>query len=211
VWTHNYPVDGESIQNSFAGYLSDAWRPTRRLTLNLGLRLEQSAAYVPPQNKVQGPFGTAGDFPRLDIGTWTRLAPRIGAALDVTGDGRTVVKGTYGIYNHDWPYDFALTYNQNNVSVAQYRWRDLNGDGSYQPGEVNLNLNGPDFIAITGANNNVINPGLDLPHTHEMTGSIERELPGHISVRGLLVYKRVIGTYLTTFNTCARTVSTTSS
>ena len=40
------------------------------------------------------------------------------------------MKGTYGRYNHDWPYDFALTYNQNNVSVTQYRWRDLDRDAA---------------------------------------------------------------------------------
>jgi hypothetical protein len=85
--------------------------------------------------------------------------------------------------------------------VTQYRWHDLNGDGAYQPGEVNLNLNGQDFIGITGANNSIINPSLMLPHTHEATGSIERELPAHMSVRGLFVYKRGIASYITTFNT----------
>lgn len=200
-WTHNYPVDGESVQNNYAVYASDAWHPARRLTVNLGVRVDRSVVYVPPQNKVQGPFGAAGQFPRLEVGEWTRAVPRIGAAFDVAGNGKTVVKGSYGVYNHDWPYDFALTYNQNNVSVTQYRWRDLNGDGAYQPGEVNLNLNGPDFIAITGANNSVVNPSLMLPYTHEATGSLERELPAHMSVRGLFVYKKVIGTYITTFNT----------
>jgi hypothetical protein len=200
-WTHNYPVDGGSVQNNYAVYASDAWRPTRRLTMNLGLRADRSVVYVPPQTKVQGPFGPSGEFPRLDVGTWTRLAPRIGAAFDLSGDGKTVVKASYGAYNHDWPYDFALTYNQNNVSITQFRWHDLNGDGAYQPGEVNLNLNSPDFITTVGANNNVVNPALKLPHTHEVTGSLERELPGHMSVRGLFVYKRVMDAYTTTFNT----------
>jgi Carboxypeptidase regulatory-like domain len=200
-WTHNYPVDGGSVQNNYAVFVSDTWRPTRRLTVNAGLRLDQSVVEVPPQNKVQGPYGTSGQFARVDVGTWTRLAPRVGAALDVVGDGKTVVKGSYGRYNHDWPYDFALTYNQNNVSVTQYRWRDLNRDAAYQPGEVNLDLNSLDFIATTGANTNVVNPDLRLPHTHEATGSIERELPGQMSVRGLFVYKRVVDNYTTAFNT----------
>jgi hypothetical protein len=169
--------------------------------MNLGLRADRSVVYVPPQTKVQGPFGPSGEFPRLDVGTWTRLAPRIGAAFDLSGDGKTVVKASYGAYNHDWPYDFALTYNQNNVSITQFRWHDLNGDGAYQPGEVSLNLNSPDFITTVGANNNVVNPALKLPHTHEVTGSLERELPGHMSVRGLFVYKRVMDAYTTTFNT----------
>jgi hypothetical protein len=200
-WTHNYPVNGESVQNNYAFYASDAWRATHRLTVNLGLRVDRNVAYVPAQNKVQGAFGTSGQFPRLELGEWTRAVPRVGAAFDATGDGKTVVKGSYGMYNHDWPYDFALTYNQNNVSVTQYRWHDVNRDAAYQPGEVNLNLNGPDFIGITGANNSVVNSSLMLPYTHEATGSVERELPAHMSVRGLFVYKRVVGNYITTFNT----------
>lgn len=200
-WTHNYPVDGRSEQNSYAAFITDTWRPTRRLTINAGVRLDRSVAFVPPQTKVPGPFGRSGEFARVDIGTWTRVVPRLGGAFDVTGDGRTVVKGSYGQYSHDWPYDFALTYNQNNVSVTQYRWRDLNRDGAYQPGEVNLNVDGPDFIAITGANNNVVNPELRMPRTHEATGSIERELPGRMSLRGLFVYKRAVDNYITNFNT----------
>ena len=200
-WTHNYPVDGGSIQNNYAYFLSDAWRPTRRLTVNLGLRLDRSVVAVPPQTKEQGAFGTSGQFAKVDVGTWTKLAPRVGAAFDLTGDGKTVAKGSFGRYNHDWPYDFALTYNQNNVSVTQYRWRDLNRDAAYQPGEVNLDLNGLDFIATTGANTNVVNPDLRMPHTYETTGSIERELPGQMSIRGLFVYKKVVDNYTTAFNT----------
>ena len=201
LWTHNYPVDGVARQNSYAVYASDSWRPARRVTVNLGLRVDRSVTAVPAQTKVAGPFSAAGSFPPVDVGSWTRLAPRAGAALDVAGDGKTVIKGTYGWYNHDWPYDFALTYNRNNVTVTQFRWRDLNGDRAYQPGEVNLDPDGNDFLAFTGANTSIINPDLRLPHTHEATGSIERELPGNISVRALFVYKQVVDTYTTAFNT----------
>ena len=55
---------------------------------------------------------------------------------------------------------FAQTFNQNAVSQTVYRWRDLNRNDDYDPGEVNLDVNsGGDFISTTAAANNVFNPG----------------------------------------------------
>lgn len=192
----NYPVEGRSNQNLYAAYVSDSWKASRRLTLNLGLRWERNVNWVGEQVKEQGRFGNSGVYPRVDTGSFWGLAPRVGAALDLTGDGKTVLKGTYGWYNHEWPFDFGVgfsqAYNQNTVTTSVYRWRDQDGNSDYTPGEVNLDPNGPDFLSVSGATNNLVNPDLKLIHTHEVTGSIERELFGSVSVRGLYVYKKAV-------------------
>lgn len=194
--THNFPVAGESRQNLYVAYVSDTWRPSRRLTLNLGLRWERNVNWVAPQVKVQGRFGTSGTFPRVEAGSFWGLAPRAGVAFDLSGNGKTVVKGTYGWYNHEWPFDFnvgfAQAYNQNTVTTIVYRWRDQDRNNDYTPGEVNLDPDGSDFLSVSGATNNVVNPDLKLVHTHEVTGAIEQELAGSMSIRGLYVYKKVI-------------------
>jgi hypothetical protein len=92
---------------------------------------------------------------------------------------------------------FAQQYNQNSVVTTVYRWRDQDGNDDYTPGEVNLDPNGPDFLSISGVTSNVVNPDLRLPHTHEVTGAIERELPGNMSLRGLYVYKRAVEQFAT--------------
>ena len=91
---------------------------------------------------------------------------------------------------------YANRFNQNSSITYTYRWHDLNGDGNYQPGEVNLDLNGPDFLSVTGATNNRVNPNLKLPHTHEATTSLERELGKGLSIRGLFVYKKLFDAIL---------------
>ena len=132
----------------------------------------------------------------MEVGTWNGLAPRAGVAFDLSGDGKTVVKSTYGWYNFDFELvNFASRYNQNSTVTYNYRWHDLNGDGNYQPGEVNLDLNGVDFLNVTGATNNLINQDLKLPHQHEVTASLERELGKGLSIRGLYVYKRIVDTH----------------
>jgi hypothetical protein len=67
----------------------------------------------------------------------------------------------------------------------------LDGNGNYEPGEVDLNTNGPDFISTTNIANTVLNPNLELGHQQEVTGSIEHELGTNIAVRGLYLYKRL--------------------
>ena len=194
----NRPVKGISRENVLAGFLMDTWRPTPRLTLNLGLRYERQTHFVPPQTKVQGTYGTSGDFPQVEVGTWTGLAPRAGVAFDLSGDGKTVLKSTYGWYNFDFELvNFAGRYNQNTQVVYNYRWNDPNGDGLFQPGEVNTALNGPDFLNVTGATNNLVNPDLRLPHQHEVTAALERELGSGMSIRWLYVYKRIVDTHMT--------------
>lgn len=193
IAVRNFPVDGESYQNIYAAYVQDTWTPSKRLTLNLGLRWERNVHYVPPQVKVQGRFGTSGTFPKIDAGTFAAFAPRVGVAFDLSGDGKTAAKGTYGWFNHQLNLNgYSLSFSQNSVVIYNYRWRDLDGNDDYTEGEVNLDLNGPDFLSVSGGTNNVVNPDQRLPHTHEATASLERELGAGLSVRGLFVYKRVV-------------------
>ena len=189
VVTANFPVDGKSSTDSEAAFVTDTWRATKRLTVNLGLRAEHANAYVPPQTKVQGVFGGSGTFARIEGGTWTNWAPRAGVAFDVTGDGKTVVKGTYGWFNELLADGFANAYNPNTQTSTTYRWHDLNNDKLYQPGEVDLSLSGLDFVSVTGGSTTFRYPGLKKPYAQEVTASLEREFPGAMSVRALYVYQ----------------------
>lgn len=97
-------------QNVFGFYFQDDWQVRPNFTLNLGMRYEP---YLSPTEK-WGRVSTYLDYvtqtqfsnPRTD-GTDTyfdspgekNFSPRLGFAWDVTGDGRTAVRGGAGIYH----------------------------------------------------------------------------------------------------------------
>lgn len=189
----NAPVQPVNAQDIYAGYIKDTWRITDNLTANLGVRFEYQHAYIPEQSKDASPgFATlfpAGNFPYKDIETWFSAVPRLGLAWSVTP--KTVIKGSYGRYNGGMIGEggFASPFNANGSVTATYRWRDQDRNGDYTPGEVNLDLNGGDFLSITGSANNVNNPDLRQPMTNEFTAGFERELANNLGFRTLYVYK----------------------
>ncbi len=224
---YNYPIT-ENRENLVDGgfYGQDTWRIGGRLTLNLGLRLDQFSTSIPAQNKPGDAFGppwvpsasgnpniyvgAAQSFPQVDTGAWWSLAPRVGANWDVRGNGKTVIKGSFGKYNWTPGDDYGSPFNQDTTSVSTYRWSGagctealaLAGRCDYVPGSVNLNPNGPDFQSILGGSNgatvklsnSVINPNLQQQYSLNYQLFLEREV-----APGLLA--RVGYTYIQNQNT----------
>jgi hypothetical protein len=135
--THFSQVNKSALDNlwypTFAGFVQDDWKVTRRLTLNLGLRGDHLGSWEPftstgvatyTGNTAIGPnafapgitwHGANSSIPlsgrTVDAITWQ---PRIGLALDLRGNGKTVLRGGWGEYGYrdQWndyatPVDFA--------------------------------------------------------------------------------------------------------
>lgn len=193
IQIRNSPTQPDSRANYYAGYIKDTWRLTDRVTLNLGLRIEQQKAFLPEQSKEASPmFPTlfpAASYDRLDVLTWNTVVPRVGLAWDVAN--KTVVKGTFGRFVNGMDDGFANAYNPLSNVTMTFKWRDLDGNRDYTPGEVLLNPNGGDFVGITGSSSARLNPDLKPAMTTESTLGVEREVMQNLGVRVLYVNKRV--------------------
>ncbi|MGE3510346.1 MAG: carboxypeptidase regulatory-like domain-containing protein [Vicinamibacterales bacterium] len=92
-----YEVNDRRIANRAGAnihslYVQDQWTLGNKLTLNLGVRTEDERipTFRPEYQE------TAFHFTFAD-----KLAPRLGAAYDIRGDGRVKVFGSWGLY-YDW-------------------------------------------------------------------------------------------------------------
>ena len=193
----NLPIKPSNRADIYAVYAQDRWRVHEKVTANLGVRWERQHAYLPEQTYGGSPdFPTvfpAGTFAYQDLRTWVRTVPRLGLAWDL--DGKSVVKTSFGLYNVNIGPSFGFAYNKNALSRTTFRWRDSDGNGDYTPGETNLNLNGPDFLTLSGGGTALPAPDLREPMTTEVTAGFERQLYPNVGVRTMYVYRRVIDRY----------------
>jgi hypothetical protein len=83
---------------SQAIYLSDQWT-LKRLTLTAGIRYDHFNVGTLPIEIPADRFIGARSYPaRKDIPNYNDITPRVGAALDVFGNGRTAIRGSWGRY-----------------------------------------------------------------------------------------------------------------
>ena len=174
-------LDQESL------FVNDTWA-IGRLTLNAGVRWDRYKGWLPEQNQLGAVVGPVvvqtKTFPERDLFTWNQVAPRIGVVFDLTGDGRTVVKGNYGLYWHNPGVGIPNNANPNTgTKSATYTWTDTNLDKRWQPGEETSRTT----ASLEGAIE--LDPNIKAPYSHEAAGWLERQLTDTIGVRGGFVYK----------------------
>ena len=196
IATRNTPVFPDNKSTYLGLYFQDVWTLARRLTLSLGARYAYDSAFAPEQCREAGQFAAAFCYDKIQMNKWNTVVPRLNAAFDVFGDGRTVVKGGWGRFVH---FREIITELQpiarNNLTVTTWDWRDLNGNRNYDPGEVNLDPNGPDFRSISGVTDAVVNPNEKPPKAEQFSVTLEHELAGNWAVRATGIYARNFDEY----------------
>jgi hypothetical protein len=137
VNTYNTPVSRTSYVQDTAFFAQDKWSVSRRLTVNLGLRIEKFRGWQPEVCQVQTQFVAGQCFAALeDVPNWLDPSPRLGVIYDVQGDGRTAIKVGVSRYNIGTATGHIDRVNPVGVTSDTRTWRDDNGDRIPQISEL---------------------------------------------------------------------------
>jgi hypothetical protein len=177
VVTYNYPTDAPTYQNQGGWFMQNSWRPAKQLTINLGLRIDHYATGLPSVIRKAAQFADAATFPALETGSWTKLAPRIGLAWNIFSNNKTVLRASFGRYNHAFGDDYAGAFSQSGVGTVTYPWNAPVGATVLAPGQLGS------AITTSGGSTQLLNPHLDEPYTNEFVAGVEREIVPGIALR----------------------------
>jgi len=122
-----------------------------------------------------GRFVPARSFPEIEVPSWTNVSPRLGAAYDLFGTGKTALKGNIGLYVQSEGTGFANTYNPQIFSTDTRTWDDLNRDDIAQENE----LGAPQNLNFGVRRNQNPDPDIKRPYQWVSDVGIQHELlPG---------------------------------
>lgn len=180
VTVRNTPTEAKERLNADLGvYAQDSWT-RKRLTVNVGVRMDHLNASI-EETSVQGgrfvPLRYQEQIPNLP--NFTNFSPRLGAAYDLFGDAKTALKISYGKYMETWTTGFARRYNPM-LSQSEVRtWSDVNGDDIAQDGEI-----GPSPNRLFGVLAQTRRPSEDIQRGYntELTAGVQHELVPGVSV-----------------------------
>ena len=169
-------------------FLNDTWS-MGRVSLNLGVRWDRYRGWMPEQEQIAFSIGPVSvpeqTFDERQFYVWNAFAPRAGLTYDLAGNGKTVIKASYGLFWHNPGPGVSANANpnQNNKSVT-YTWNDRNGDLHYQLGEE---VGAPTATTLAGTIQ--LDPDITQPFSHDVTFYLERQIASTIAARVGFVYK----------------------
>jgi len=200
---------GEASSKSQALFVQDSWQVMNRLTLNLGVRIE---------NETVPNFGDAANSQAIEFGWFDKVSPRIGLAYDLTGDNKTKLFFSYGWFYDRFKYElprgsfggdfFRRDYFEilpaRGVAYTAYTLQNILGSNPDPIGgtcpipgttgysvcqfdfRIATNLEGAD-IFDTGA----VDPNLKAARQSEYTIGVERQLWNNFLLSARYTHKQV--------------------
>ena len=198
---YNTPNTGVNTVRHLSGFIQDSWAATSRLTLNLGVRYDRYAMGWPQQSisPTHSDIWAPQQVGARNVLTWANAGPRVGAAFDLTGEGRSVVKLFAGRYY--WNPSTNIVDDENPVgqAAARFAFHDRNGNRVLDAGPSGGLADSPELGrrigTLGGAGTVTVDPDLTSAYGHELSAHFEQQVAGDLTLRGSYVYKNTRNLY----------------
>jgi hypothetical protein len=177
-------VVGSGSGHTAGLFVQDAWRIGKRLTVNAGIRSEREV--VPEFAR-----SLAGQA-AIDLGFGDKLAPRVGAAYDVRGDGRWKLYGSWGVFYDVFKYYAAMQFGSADqivytFTLDTYDWPNLLGNPACPPA-----CPGTLLQQVTKSGSAVpVDPGLQPMRSQEAVVGLEHQWKPNLVVAARYVHKQL--------------------
>jgi hypothetical protein len=183
-----FTTQGDVTSDNIGLFLQDSWTIGQRFTVNAGLRTERER--VPS-------FVTGDGFPEtaIEFGFDQKLAPRLGFAWDVAGNGKWKLFGSWGLFyditrlempRGSFGADHWLEYY---YTLDTPDWTNLASDPSCPPACPGTLIRGPVNFRLPSFE--YVDTDIQPYQLQEWTGGIEHELTPTISLGLSYVHKQV--------------------
>src|ERR1700751_3509908 len=191
------PSDTKTFrQHEYDVFVQDSWKLRSNLTLNYGLRYQFTGV----------PFETGGNFSNLfqnadsfdtsfiftEVGSGTghdvyandfgNIEPRVGFAWDPYGDGKTSVRGAYGIF-HDRVFDNIFGNARGNPPFQQTVFNAFSGADT--PETVPFANSTPPGLTFVNGQNQVVtllDPNLKNPASQNWNFGVQRRIAANLAL-----------------------------
>ncbi len=198
--SRGFSTTGDVATANVGLFVQDAWTISRRVTINLGLRTETERVdpFQPGLDLATGlPAEGSGGMEAIKFGLAEKLAPRIGMAWDVKGDGRWKTYASWGMF-----YDI-FKMNLSRGSFGGEKWQeywytletpdwttllDPVGQGNCPPAcpaSMGRYIRGPFDYRAPGA----VDPDLKPMRAQELSAGVEHQLAGDLALSARYVRK----------------------
>ncbi|MHB8055979.1 MAG: TonB-dependent receptor domain-containing protein, partial [Candidatus Aminicenantales bacterium] len=213
---HLNPFMTVGTADSLGIFFDDQWSPTKRLTVNLGLRFDRMTTKY-GEGEEYSPLTKPYDFGNLtvlrkrkgsgNIFDFKTISPRIGLTYSLTEDGKTVARASYGRYYLPLMVEYLRRFGPDMPLVTLDRYfytipfdvADANGDGEIDTVETRNAARliygmTPDSIehfapADTSSWTLNVDPNVKDQFTDQLTLNLEREIVKDFSISATFIYK----------------------
>jgi outer membrane receptor protein involved in Fe transport len=171
-------TEGNVHSNNLGLFVQDAWTVNNKLTLNLGIRTEkEDIPSYRPEN------------PGIHFGWADKIAPRVGFAYDVTGDGKWKTYGSFGMFyditklqmpRGSFGADRWISYY---YTLDTFNWPAINCEGPAGSGCVGNFIEQIDFRHVSNdPGSSAVDPNMKPISERELMFGADHELNRTMSV-----------------------------